>query len=68
MKNPSLRHALTSCGSSLMTRGPIEIGEYAKIGASAVVLKDIPNYATAVGIPAKVVKIKDWRDLNKKVH
>lgn len=39
--------------------GPITIGEYAKIGASAVVLTDIPAYATAVGLPAKVVKISE---------
>lgn len=38
--------------------GPITIGEGAKIGASAVVLMDIPAGATAVGIPAKVVKQK----------
>lgn len=36
--------------------GPITIGKNAKIGASAVVLKDIPANTTAVGIPAKVVK------------
>lgn len=35
---------------------PITIGKNAKIGASAVVLKDIPANTTAVGIPAKVVK------------
>lgn len=39
--------------------GPITIGDYAKIGASAVVLGDIPAYATAVGLPAKVVKINE---------
>lgn len=37
--------------------GAVRIGKEAKIGASAVVLEDIPAYATAVGIPAKVVKI-----------
>lgn len=36
--------------------GPITIGNNAKIGAAAVVLKSIPADATAVGIPAKVVK------------
>ncbi|EAE0774447.1 serine O-acetyltransferase, partial [Listeria monocytogenes] len=36
----------------------VTIGEYAKIGANAVVLKDIPAEATAVGIPAKIVRIK----------
>ena len=37
--------------------GPIVVGENSKIGANAVVLKDVPDNATAVGIPAKVVKI-----------
>lgn len=37
--------------------GPITIGENARIGASAVVLKSVPANVTAVGIPAKVVKI-----------
>lgn len=46
--------------------GPITIGEYAKIGAGAVVLKDIPAYATAVGLPAKVVKInQDQKEVRK---
>lgn len=36
--------------------GPISIGDETKIGASAVVLESIPPRATAVGIPAKVVK------------
>ncbi|GEN49662.1 serine O-acetyltransferase EpsC [Alkalibacterium pelagium] len=39
--------------------GNITIGKQAKIGASAVVLKDIPEGVTAVGIPAKVVKTKE---------
>lgn len=38
--------------------GPVTIGREAKIGASSVVLKDVPDYATAVGSPAKVVRIK----------
>lgn len=33
------------------------IGKYARIGAGAVVVKDIPDYAVAVGVPAKVVKM-----------
>jgi len=38
--------------------GGIKIGNNAKIGANAVVLTDIPDDATAVGVPAKVVKIR----------
>lgn len=33
------------------------IGKHARIGAGAVVVKDIPDYAVAVGVPAKVVKV-----------
>lgn len=35
------------------------IGKYARIGAGAVVTKDIPDYALAVGVPAKVVRMLD---------
>lgn len=39
--------------------GDIHIGRGAVIGANAVVLKDVPDYAVAVGVPAKVVKYID---------
>lgn len=39
------------CGAKLL--GPVVIGNYAKIGANAVVLNDVPDKATAVGIPAR---------------
>lgn len=42
-------------GTGAKILGPVTIGTGAKIGANAVVLNDIPPYATAVGIPAKVV-------------
>lgn len=34
--------------------GPVVLGEGAQIGANAVVVKDVPARATAVGIPAAV--------------
>lgn len=37
----------------------VTIGEYAVIGAGAVVTKDIPDYAVAVGSPARVIKTLD---------
>jgi acetyltransferase-like isoleucine patch superfamily enzyme len=37
----------------------VTIGKYAIIGANAVVTKDIPDYAVAVGNPAKVIKFLD---------
>jgi serine O-acetyltransferase len=38
--------------------GAVRIGEGATVGANAVVNRDIPDYATAVGVPAKIIKQK----------
>lgn len=35
------------------------IGKNARIGAGAVVTKDIPDYAIAVGVPAKVIRVQE---------
>ena len=42
-------------GSGAQVLGPITVGENAKIGANAVVTKDVPANAVMVGIPAKNV-------------
>jgi len=42
-------------GTGAKVLGGITIGNDAKIGANAVVLKDLPDGVTAVGIPAKIV-------------
>lgn len=47
-------------GAGARILGPITIGRGAKIGANAVVLCDVPEGATAVGIPA-VVRVKNGR-------
>ena len=39
--------------------GDIHIGRHAVIGANAVVLQDVPEYAVVVGVPAKVIKYVD---------
>ena len=44
-------------GSGAQVLGPVRIGRYAKIGANAVVTKDVPEKAVMVGIPAKNVGI-----------
>jgi len=43
-------------GAGAKVLGPVEIGNNSKIAAGAVVLRDIPENSTAVGIPAKVVR------------
>lgn len=42
-------------GAGAKLLGPIVVGDNAKIGANAVVLKDVPQGATVVGIPGKIV-------------
>ncbi|MCL2113729.1 serine O-acetyltransferase [Lactococcus protaetiae] len=63
-RHPTVRQgALISAHSQLL--GPIEIGENAKVGASAVVVTDVPANVTVVGIPAKVVRINGKKDVEK---
>ena len=42
-------------GAGAKVLGPITIGEHARLGANAVVIRDVPAGATAVGNPARVL-------------
>jgi len=53
-RHPTLKNNVV-IGSGAQVLGPIVIGEYAKIGANAVVTKDVEPHAVMVGIPAKNV-------------
>lgn len=56
-------------GSGAKVLGAIYIGSNSKIGANSVVLKDVPEGATAVGIPAKnIVKEKEEVTVISKVE
>ncbi len=44
-------------GAGAKILGGVRIGSHVKIGANAVVTKDVPDGATVVGIPARVVKL-----------
>lgn len=44
-------------GAGAKVLGPLDIGEGARIGSNAVVVKDVPAHATMVGIPARVARI-----------
>ena len=46
-------------GSGAQVLGPVTVGRFAKIGANAVITKDVPEKAVMVGIPAKNVGIAD---------
>ncbi|MCP5372484.1 MAG: serine O-acetyltransferase [Hyphomicrobiales bacterium] len=57
-RHPTLEDGVI-IGSGAQVLGPITIGEGARVGANAVVHKDIPAGVTAVGIPARVVMPRD---------
>ena len=51
-------------GSGAKCLGNITLGQNCRVGANAVVLKDVPKYATAVGVPARIIrKDKEGRRL-----
>lgn len=47
-------HVMIGAGAKVL--GNIKLGPHARIGANAVVLKDVPAGATAIGIPARIIK------------
>ena len=53
-RHPTLKDNVV-VGSGAQVLGPIVVGKNAKIGANAVVTKDVPENAVMVGIPAKNV-------------
>jgi len=51
-------------GAGAKILGPIVIGYQARVGANSVVIKDVPNAQTVVGIPGKVVQVREAGVLN----
>ena len=45
-------------GAGAKILGPVYVGDNSRIGANSVVLIDVPDYATAVGIPARIIARK----------
>lgn len=63
-RHPTIKSgAVISAGAKVL--GNITIGQNAKVGANSVVIKDVPDNSTAVGIPARVIsKGKDKSQLS----
>jgi serine O-acetyltransferase len=54
-RHPTLETGVV-IGAGAKVLGPITIGKNARIGSNAVVVKDVPDNATAVGIPARILE------------
>jgi len=52
---PTIHQGVT-IGSGAKVLGEVQVGPCARIGANAVVLEDVPAGATAVGVPAEIVR------------
>ena len=55
-------------GAGAKILGPITIGDGARVGANAVVVKNVPAWATVVGVPAKVVRQRTAEDGDSLAH
>ncbi|MDD5360286.1 MAG: serine O-acetyltransferase [Sulfurovaceae bacterium] len=54
-RHPTIKSG-TVIGAGAKVLGNITIGENAKIGANSVVIRDVPDNSTAIGIPARVIE------------
>ncbi|HNQ57895.1 MAG TPA: serine O-acetyltransferase [Candidatus Desulfobacillus denitrificans] len=54
-RHPTLERGVV-IGAGAKVLGPITLGEGAKVGSNAVVVRDVPARSTAVGIPARIVE------------
>ena len=66
-RHPTLKDNVV-VGSGAQILGPVTVGKNAKIGANAVVTKDVPENAVMVGIPAKNVGENSGSDENFKPY
>ena len=56
-RHPTIgNNVLISTGAKVL--GPVRVGDNARIAANAVVLQEVPENATAVGIPAQIVRVQ----------
>lgn len=62
-RHPTLADGvLVGAGAKIL--GPINVGEGVRVGANSVVVSDVPAGCTVVGIPGKIVKVREAGKLN----
>jgi len=62
-RHPTLGNGVM-VGAGAKVLGPITISENARVGANSVVVTDIPAHRTVVGVPGKIVQLKEAGELN----
>ena len=66
-RHPTIKdHALIATGAKVL--GSITVGTYSKVGAGSVVLHEVPDHSTVVGIPGRVVVQNGERVYQKLDH
>ena len=59
-RHPTLgNNVMVGCGAKVL--GPFTVGDNSKIAANAVVLTEVPENSTCVGVPARIVRINNKR-------
>ena len=66
-RHPTLENNVV-VGSGAQVLGPVVVGKNAKVGANAVVTKDVPENAVMIGIPAKNINNKSEPDSSFKPY
>lgn len=55
-RHPTLgNNVMVGCGAKVL--GNIQIGNHSRVAANSVVLRDVPDHSTVVGVPGRVVRI-----------
>ncbi|MAR89757.1 MAG: serine O-acetyltransferase [Pseudomonadota bacterium] len=62
-RHPTLGNGVM-VGAGAKILGNITVGEHCRVGANSVVVEDVPTGCTVVGIPGKVVKLREAGQLN----
>lgn len=60
-RHPTLKRGVV-VGAGAKVLGNITIGNYSKVGAGSVVVNDVPDHATVVGVPGRVVVQKIYNE------
>ncbi len=66
-RHPKVRQGvLIGAGAKIL--GNVEIGQYARVGAGSVVLRDVPPHVTVAGVPARVVGMAEGDPAERMDH